>query len=62
MNWDEFRAAFNQAKHTLSQADSVAGDMGMLLVGRLHRCPNWVCTALKNELKRYNTHTGEWKQ
>lgn len=61
MNWDDFRTAFSQARNTFNQADSVAADMGSMLVGRLHNCSRTTLESLKRELRDYNIHTGSWK-
>lgn len=63
MNWDDFRAAHNQAQLTIRQADSIAEDMARLLVGRLRKVGS-DCTLkkLKRELAAYDAHTKRWKE
>jgi hypothetical protein len=61
--FDEMRGAVAEAKQTLAAADSVAGEMASLLVGRL-RCAtvrSWDLKRLKKELRDFNIHTGTWK-
>ncbi len=56
-------AALNEAKDTLYRADLVTGRMARMLVGRLRKVGgHGTLKALKNELKDYNAHTGQWKE
>ena len=61
VNWDEFRCAFNTARSTMNQADSVADSMADMLVGRLQKCSGHTLAKLKRELRDFNIQTHEWK-
>lgn len=61
MNFDDMNTAIHQAKSTLNLADSFAGKMADMLVGRLRRVSFWTLKALKKELQSFNARTGEWK-
>ena len=61
MNWDDFRCAFDAARSTMRQADSVADHMGNMLVGRLHKCSGHTLAKLKRELRNFNIQTHQWK-
>lgn len=64
MNWDDFRAAFNDAKRTIGAADKHVGDMAWMIAGRLRqsRVSYNVLCELKRELARYNMHTKSWSE
>ena len=64
MNWNDFKTAFDDAKNTVRQADSVVADMARMVAGRLKNSnvSHYVLEELKKELADYNLHTKEWKQ
>ena len=59
--FDQVRAAVQEAEQTLKAADSVAGNMAALLRGRLRNVPKWHLRVLKKELQQFNAITGQWK-
>jgi len=66
MYFSEMKKALDEAEITLKSADSIAGDMAKLLVGRLRKTGNsyqshLALKNLKRELKDYNIRTGKWK-
>lgn len=61
MNWDDFRQAFNTARNTMNQADSVANEMADMLDGRLRKVSGYRLEKLKRQLRDFNMHTGQWK-
>jgi len=58
--FDDMRAAMRDARTTLAAADSVAEELGRMLVGRLNRCNTWTLRRLKRELRNFNITTGRW--
>ena len=61
--FSEIHTAINAAKEQLSAADSVAGILASLLIGRLRMVrANWVLSALKRELRDWDMHTCKWKE
>lgn len=60
--FDQMRAAVRDAEMTLNAADTVAGTMGSLLIGRLHNCQPHVLKDLKRELRLFNANTGTWRK
>lgn len=63
MNWSDFRAAHNQAKETLRQADDIATDMARMLVGRLRKIDSgYTLAKLKAELADFDSRTKRWKE
>lgn len=62
MYWDDFQKAFNEAKHTLEQADSLADRMLGVLAGRLRRCGGYRLAKLKAELRDFDSRTRKWKK
>jgi len=61
--WGEMLSAVAQSKSVLSAADSVANDMAILLVGRMHHVSSYgVLRALKRELQDYDSKQKRWKK
>ena len=62
MKTHEIREAIQDAERTIRAAENVTSDLAYLLIGRLRNCSsNYTLKQLKNELKNYNSHTGQWK-
>lgn len=60
--FDQMTQAVEEAKTTLRAADNVATQMARMLDGRLRSVEShYALSNLKNELRDYNIHTGEWK-
>ena len=64
MTFEEMRIAVMQARTTLRVADSQTQQMADLIAGKLRSGHVWSSTLreLKIELKKYNLHTGEWRE
>lgn len=60
--WDEFKVAFDDAKRTISAADSHVQDMAKMVAGRLRKSDVsiYVLIELKKELHGFNMHTKTW--
>ena len=59
---DEMRVVLRGVKQAQEVADSFAGDIASLLVGRLRRgVGTGTLEKLKRELRDFNIHTGRWK-
>lgn len=59
---DDMRAVLRGVKQAHEVADSFAGDIASLIVGRLRRgVPTGTLARLKKELRDFNIHTGSWK-
>ncbi len=63
MTFEEMRNAVIAARTTLRLADSQTQQMADLVSGKLRSGDVWSSTLreLKIELKKYNLHTGEWR-
>lgn len=59
--FDQMRAAVREAEMTLDAAQSVARQMASMLAGRLRTCHAADLKRLKRELRKFNTHTGTWR-
>lgn len=61
--FDQMREAMREANIALNAADSVAGTMASMLVGRLrHVDSRSTLSKLKRELRDFNIHTGRWSR
>lgn len=61
--FDAMREAVSGAEMTLRAADNVATDLAYVLRGRLRQVKRTDhLRALKKELARFNSHTGEWSE
>ena len=56
------RREINQAGTVLRNADNVANDIAQLLPGRLKHVDSYTLKKLKIELKKFNAHTGTWRE
>ena len=62
MDLIEMKGAVADARWTLRQADSLAGELAELCVGRLRKgVTSYTLTKLKRELSHFNTRTRCWK-
>lgn len=61
MNWNEMKAAVEQAKTTIGQAECFTDDFAKMLVGRLRRVNKWTLAELKRELRNFNPQRRTWK-
>lgn len=61
--WDEVNEAIEDAERTIKQADNRVKDMARIIRGRLQACNvgSYALCELKTELRRFNMHTGVWK-
>lgn len=59
--FDQMREAINNAKSVQDAARNNASQMADLLVGNLAHCRAGTLRKLKQELARYNMHTGTWR-
>lgn len=60
--YDQFYAAFADAKATVQRADLIAGQLAEILTGRLRRVPGGTLAELKRELADFNLKTYRWKK
>lgn len=61
MNYPEMMTAIEDARATITRADSAVAQVSRLIVGRLQKCDTSTLVALKKELRNFNIHTGSWK-
>jgi hypothetical protein len=66
MTFTDILAAVREAKAELARADSLAGSMAEVLIGRL-RClktyeDRQVLKKLKAELQSFDARTGKWRE
>lgn len=59
---NQMKKAVSEAQQTLKAADSVAGTMARLLIGRLRFVPGWILCNLKRELRDFNMTTYQWRK
>lgn len=60
--FDEMRAAVREAEMTLDAAKCIARQMVSMLPGRLRGCDGGDLARLKRELRKFNIHTGAWRE
>ena len=59
--FDQMRDAMQEAEQTIRAADQMSSQMARMLRGRLNHVSPMVLADLKRELKRFNAHTGQWR-
>ena len=63
ITFDEMSEIIEDAEFTIREVNIRVNKMAGLIGGKLQSCnvTSWTLCNLKKELKRYNMHTGEWK-
>jgi len=64
VNFDECKAAIDEAKRTISIADQHIAAMARIIAGKLRSggVSDYVLEQLKVELRDYNIHTSSWRK
>lgn len=62
MNYNDFSAAVDDAKNTLSRADRMVEQIGYLLPDRLRLMSPLSLVKMKRELQDFDSRTQRWKE